>query len=477
MADQQQPLSQDEFAAKIKAQYPAYASMDNAELTQKVLAKYPTYSTRVRIAPVDSSIVKPVEPSPLREAVTKGLDVMGGKKLGEFEQRHPLALPSAQIATGYEMGSAPIAGMVEDIISGAKSIAPGTKGLIRRTLEKLGGAEGDIAKATTERTAKEAENLSTFQQQATKAIQSNDQQALLAARKQALQRGVEELQPRLQQHIQDTHNVVRANLDKRWDAIRQAFAPVAGQPPILANPNAIAAGVRSTSAKVSGANTELFQRVVQDAFGESNPANMEWKDIQGVYTKLGSRLAKGGLPGDVWRSAKALQDTLGTEMETMANVRGVKADLQSVKADWSQYMEDFQNTRKAVAKGGSPLAHSLQSPDPGTAVKPFEGDAGDRATQTLSRYKKYGARPELAKKYRDVTEEAAKAAKGGKVSEMPRLKKETPVDVKAIKKEAASKAKKVISYGAAGALGAEGVYKAGKFLAPLFSSGQSAPGQ
>ncbi len=45
-------MTTDEFAAKIKAKYPAYQSLDNATLTQKFIAKYPVYASQIDQAPV-----------------------------------------------------------------------------------------------------------------------------------------------------------------------------------------------------------------------------------------------------------------------------------------------------------------------------------------------------------------------------------------------------------------------------------------
>ena len=392
----------------------------------------------------------------------------------------PGAMAGAAGATQYAFGG----GVKESAKTAAETYALGkgtelafgalpkgwgfAKGLVKDTIEKISGAEGEVVEATAARSTKQAENLAKFRQDATEAIQSNNKQALLKARKEALQRGAEELQPRLQQHIQDVHTNVRADLDQRWDAIRSVFKPQPGQAPMFANPNAIAQGVRGSSQGVSAANVELFNKVVADAFGDSKPAAMQWNDIQGVYTKLGNRLAKGGLPGDVWRGLDSLQSSIGTEMEDMANAKGIKPQLQSVKKDWSSYMKDFQNTRVSVAKGGSPLAHSLESPDPGTAVKHFEGDAGDRAVSTLSKYKKYGARPEMAQKYRSVLEDVTTAPKGGKVKEMPSLKQEPKVDTEAIRKNAVSKTKRAV---VKGAIGAAGVGAIGMTIYDLLHSG------
>lgn len=48
-------LSVSEFAAKIKAKYPAYANLDDNELTQKMLAKYPQYKDQVDLNPEKKS--------------------------------------------------------------------------------------------------------------------------------------------------------------------------------------------------------------------------------------------------------------------------------------------------------------------------------------------------------------------------------------------------------------------------------------
>lgn len=42
-----QPLSIDQFAAKIKTKYPDYASMENGDLVNKIVAKYPEYKSQI----------------------------------------------------------------------------------------------------------------------------------------------------------------------------------------------------------------------------------------------------------------------------------------------------------------------------------------------------------------------------------------------------------------------------------------------
>lgn len=42
-----QPITVDQFAAKLKAKYPQYASIPDAQLVEKVVAKYPQYKTQI----------------------------------------------------------------------------------------------------------------------------------------------------------------------------------------------------------------------------------------------------------------------------------------------------------------------------------------------------------------------------------------------------------------------------------------------
>ncbi len=65
--DAQQPpaqLSPDEFATKIKAQYPQYTHVDNAVLAQKMLEKYPTYRDKVKAALPTNTAGQNIYPQP-----------------------------------------------------------------------------------------------------------------------------------------------------------------------------------------------------------------------------------------------------------------------------------------------------------------------------------------------------------------------------------------------------------------------------
>lgn len=312
----------------------------------------------------------------------------------------------AALGMGTEYGG-------ELVGKGVKALAPATA----RVLSKLSGADAAVEEAR-----------SAFRKAGSEAIQERNLQAALAGRKEALKRGVEELQPRLQEHLQEVHDAVRGDLDARWEKLRTAVGT-----DVKANVQSLATKMAEATKNVSEANRGLFDKVIADAHGVGDATNMDWQEAQAVYTKLGARLAKGGLPGDVWRGLKAYQNAVGSEMGEMTEAKALGKFYAELKTDWSAYMNDFQNSRVAVARGGSPVAHALDKADAPMAAKHFEGPAGDRAVQTLSKYKDYGARPELAQTYRDIVAEAKSAPKG-KTVQVPQPP--TTQEIQAIRQKA-----------------------------------------
>lgn len=102
-------MTPQEFAGKIKAKYPQYASMDDAELTQRMVSKYPQYASQVQMTS------KPQQPQGL-----------GGKiwdALGKPEQLSSQGLNqiAQMIPQGKVTGNLPA-----DLVRGAPRIAADT---------------------------------------------------------------------------------------------------------------------------------------------------------------------------------------------------------------------------------------------------------------------------------------------------------------------------------------------------------------
>lgn len=97
------------FAAKIKAKYPDYQNLDDAELSRRILARYPDYRPLVRLS---DSALKPSVTSSLNEDVDYGADETGPVKDFkpiDFQPADTSDLSTLQrIAEGFrQMGGSP----------------------------------------------------------------------------------------------------------------------------------------------------------------------------------------------------------------------------------------------------------------------------------------------------------------------------------------------------------------------------------
>ena len=236
-----------------------------------------------------------------------------------------------------------------------------------------------------------------------------------AMQREAAGREIQNMQPKLQQHLQAVRDSAKGALDARWDAIRKTVGSnITADVTNIANTNANAAKL------VSKTNIEDFQKIIGNAFGNANWGTLTWRDMQAAYTDLGQTLARGDLPGDLYQGLKLYQQGIGQEMENMVTrAGGSPTVLRSLKADWSAFMRDFVDTSRPMAHGGSPIAHALRNVDAPNLAKVLQRPGGQRAIALLENYKMYGANPELLQQYRELVESYADMPKGGRVMNLP----------------------------------------------------------
>ena len=105
-----QKMSSAEFAAKIKAKYPDYASLPDDELTQKMLTKYPEYADTVEIGtpqptpkPTPPPKPSPVAPSGVLNLASRGPSSQGSGEVPEVAREIMLALANKILPGGEKM--------------------------------------------------------------------------------------------------------------------------------------------------------------------------------------------------------------------------------------------------------------------------------------------------------------------------------------------------------------------------------------
>lgn len=79
---------------------------------------------------------------------------------------------------------------------------------------------------------------------------------------------------------------------------------------------------------------------------------VEFRDLQGYYSELGSKISQGNLPGDVFQAMRSLRDSIGKRMQSLADNAGAGTDLTKAKEGFQKYMEAFSDsptTKQTVA--------------------------------------------------------------------------------------------------------------------------------
>jgi hypothetical protein len=140
----------------------------------------------------------------------------------------------------------------------------------------------------------------------------------------------------------------------------------------------------STSMGTATPGTPLYDTLVKT--GAIDPAQpLGFRDLQGYYTELGQKMQGAGVPGDVYRALKYVRESIGKQMQSMADAKGMGDQLQAAKAYWKKYQDTFHDMRP-VSQGGSPVARMLRAADPGYIAAPILGKASTRAVGQLGEY-------------------------------------------------------------------------------------------
>jgi hypothetical protein len=243
----------------------------------------------------------------------------------------------------------------------------------------------------------------------------------LQSHKEALQRGVQQLDQQFKSDITNTAKDAKTQLDNKYDTVRSALDaktdPATGEitpAPTIPSPD-LAKAVNNAEAKLMGSseNIKQFRDILSkhpendpdfvtyqgaqiprghplyDVIQEHSPnapSGATFKDLQGYYTELGDKLSSGGLQGDVYQAMKALHDDIGGMMQKMAEENGVGDKLADAQNYARNYYADWRDP-------ASPLYKAIKkAPERGDSISHFQG-ADQSGIATLAKYN-----PELAKR-------------------------------------------------------------------------------
>jgi len=280
----------------------------------------------------------------------------------------------------------------------------------RRTEAANGLAE---KRQTVEQT--NAQTRADYLRKEMEARKSEAAQAAAEAQKQVIERGQRSYATRAIDNAKQTFRTVKAELDQRWDKLRDTI----GERPI--NSGNVAKAIEEAKAKYLMGDPEslkLFDQLTEQLQqpkefidpgvpGQLKPTMkaMPWQQGRVFYTSLGHKMYGEGLAGNVFKATEYVHDVLGKELgATARNVSPAIGKLyESTKADWSQFKKDWDDmsnmsySKSAMGEAGSPLARLVRAADSQAAARAL---ANDRIMDQLARYQTQGLNPRLAAGFR-----------------------------------------------------------------------------
>lgn len=243
--------------------------------------------------------------------------------------------------------------------------------------------------------------------------------------------GIEELDKKVRAQGNEKYNAVKAkvasdegvDVEPIADAVRHAKDKIIkGSPESIRQFHSIES--REAIGQVEGEGAEGGGAVPPDIWDQLDDAQkqgtkLKFDTLQGYSSEIGTRLAKGGLEGDVYQALKYVKEAIDKQKEVIAGRNGASAELKSADGFWRNYMETFYDKPSAVA---ATLAR-VGKLDPEYYAEPFFGKA---AKTSIAKLKNFDAdlanRAETLRTQQEEFKKAGGAAalkKGPKVEAAP----------------------------------------------------------
>lgn len=264
----------------------------------------------------------------------------------------------------------------ESMRNGAQSMVGAGERAVKTEVGKTAESAGTKAKATEEANRAElkrhAGDVKAADQKDVNAHVQHASDIADTEQANAAARAIPDSRAGLESHIADTTKDADVRIEKaRHDALEEGNRQYSGVNKALghieANPETVVDAIEDAAGKIRGSNTkvpileDISKRFIR---GERSGAAeaMTYSDLQGYYSELGREISRGTLPGDVYKALDTLHESIGDEMQRIADSEGKGDELKAAREYWRRMKQTFGDTSDAVSdRAGKELAD--QSPD------------------------------------------------------------------------------------------------------------------
>lgn len=367
------------------------------------------------------------EPNPLASAYQ-----------GVNSSRNPWEL-AGKVApiVGQTIATAGLGEAAPEIASDVKGLAPRvaeavtktgpreTRNLVKDTQAQNATAVQKAAEDNAAQEMKRAGDLKKHFEKTQAAEKANVAATAPVARKTALDRGVEHLEPEIAEQLKSTEKSVNAKANEKYQALQKSLGSETAAPyqaldeegHVTGEPETITQHLFDVAeAPLRGTETES---TIVKSIGkrvENGELDLTYNDLQGYREEIGRKLRTGTLPPGEYASYKALMPEIDKAIQEIADRKGLGKAQAEARAYYRQYAETFLDPDSAV-RSAIDTSDSLKR-KPGDVVAKLRGKSP--AIEALARYN-----PELARRLNTITGYQAEAkalpSKPGKITPAPKL--------------------------------------------------------
>jgi hypothetical protein len=157
----------------------------------------------------------------------------------------------------------------------------------------------------------------------------------------------------LESHAKDLTEQADVRIEKaRHDALEEGntkYNTVNEQlNPLASNQGFLQSATLDASEKIKGSNTSVpILKDMERLIKTGDVVNYE--TLQGYYSELGREIVKGTLPGDVYHALDTLHESIGNEMQRIADSQGLGTELKSAREYWRRMKQTFGDTSDAIS--------------------------------------------------------------------------------------------------------------------------------
>ena len=245
------------------------------------------------------------------------------------------------------------------------------KGLAKKTEKANTAKEGKVATLNTRRAEVDAERITKANAANDAALKEHEKTVAEADKKlrdahvkhQAEKAEVENINKAaaaipdaragLESHAKDLTEQADVRIEKaRHDALEEGntkYNTVNEQlNPLASNQGFLQSATLDASEKIKGSNTSVpILKDMERLIKTGDVVNYE--TLQGYYSELGREIVKGTLPGDVYHALDTLHESIGNEMQRIADSQGLGTELKSAREYWRRMKQTFGDTSDAIS--------------------------------------------------------------------------------------------------------------------------------